>query len=479
MKKNNVIILAIVLSIPFFIALKNGNISKKTISKSTWIATTDKSRWNERFSVAVVPATPDIDIEVLVDKKAQEIDGFGGCFNEKGWEALSNLMPDKRELILSELFNQENGCKFNICRMPIGASDYAIEWYSLNETPGDFEMKNFNIDRDKKYLIPYIQAAKKINPDLKIWASPWSPPSWMKRNNNYACKQSKYNKYNGLESKEGENMFDINDKNLDAYALYFSKFIQAYKNEGIDIFMVQPQNECHSATIYPGCTWTASALGEFIRHLGPRFEQDNLNTEIWFGTMERPYIAEIDTILKNPATAKYVKGLGFQWGGRPVVLEVNAKYPAMRKMQTESQCGDGSNDWKAAVETWNLMKSYFSSGVNSYMYWNMILDDSGNSAWGWKQNAMISVFTKTKDIQFNVEFYLMKHFSYFIRKGAHRVQLSKINDNILAFENPDGQIVLVICNNTDKDRVMKIKIGDQMITPKISSQSFNTIALNL
>jgi glucosylceramidase len=92
---------------------------------------------------------------------------------------------------------------------------------------------------------------------------------------------------------------------------------------------------------------------------------------------------------------------------------------------------------------------------------------------------MISVFTKTKDIQFNVEFYLMKHFSYFIRKGAHRVQLSKINDNILAFENPDGQIVLVICNNTDKDRVMKIKIGDQMITPKISSQSFNTIALNL
>jgi glucosylceramidase len=148
-------------------------------------------------------------------------------------------------------------------------------------------------------------------------------------------------------------------------------------------------------------------------------------------------------------------------------------------MQTESECGDGSNDWKAAMHTWNLMKSYFTSGVNSYMYWNMILDDSGNSTWGWKQNAMISVFTKTKDIQFNVEFYLMKHFSYFIQKGAHRVQLSKINDNILAFENPDGQIVLVICNNTDKDRVMKIKIGDQMITPKISSQSFNTIALNL
>jgi glucosylceramidase len=452
------------------------------VDKTVWISTTSSNQWNERLGVAVLPVEGNIDIEIFPDKKAQQMDGFGGCFNEKGWEALNWITPEKRNKILDDLFNQTTGCRFSICRMPIGASDYAIKWYSLNETPGDYAMTNFSLSRDKQYLIPYIKAAQTIYPNLRIWASPWSPPTWMKRNNNYASKSSKYNKeYNsGIEGKEGQNLFIMNDSTLSAYALYFSKFCKEYKKEGIDILSVHVQNEFHSGQIFPSCPWTAGGLATFIgKYLGPRFEKDNISSEIWFGTMERPYVAEIDTILNDPYSKKYVKGVGFQWGGKPAVLEVHSRYKDLRLMQTESECGDGSNDWKAAEKTWNLMKSYIGNGVNSYIYWNMVLEESGVSTWGWKQNALITINSKNKNVKYTPEFYLMKHFSHFVENGAYRIQISKVGEDILAFQNPNGQIVIVIYNNKDSDQVMRIKIGDKMITPKLSSKSFNTFAINI
>jgi glucosylceramidase len=450
--------------------------------QNRWVSTSESKPWNERIGIAVVPSEGTPDIEIFPEKKAQVIDGFGGCFNEKGWEALSWVSPEKRNKIIDDLFNQTAGCRFNICRMPIGASDYAIKWYSHNENAGDYAMEKFSIERDKQYLLPYIKAAQAVYPELKIWASPWSPPSWMKRNNNYASKKSKYNpEYNSsIEGREGTNLFIRDDKTLSAYALYFSKFCQEYKKEGVDIVAVHVQNEFHSGQIFPSCTWTSGALADFIgKYLGPRFEQDNIPAEIWLGTMERSYVAEVDTVLNGELSKKYVKGVGFQWGGRPAVLEVRAKYKDLKLMQTESECGDGSNDWKAADYTWKLMKSYIGNGVNSYIYWNMVLEESGVSTWGWKQNALITVNFKTRNVTYTPEFYLMKHFSHFIDKGAYRVQVSKMQEDVLAFQNPDGKVIVVIYNDSDTDRTYKIKVGDKMVTPKLSSKSFNTITINI
>jgi glucosylceramidase len=466
-----------------FLALTlNRGFAGGKVEKSVWISTTSSNQWNERLGVALIPVDGNFDIEIFPDKKVQQMDGFGGCFNEKGWEALSWITPEKKNKILDDLFNQTTGCRFTICRMPIGANDYAIKWYSLNETPGDYAMENFNLARDKQYLIPYIKAAQSIYPNLRIWASPWSPPSWMKLNNNYACKPSKYNpEYKSkILGKEGMNLFNMDEKILNGYALYFSKFIQEYKKEGIEIFAIHPQNEFHSSTIYPGCTWQASSLAIFVgKYLGPRFEKDNISSQIWFGTMERPFVAEIDTILNDEYCKKYVKGVGFQWGGRPAVLEVHSKYKDLKLMQTESECGDGSNDWKAAEHTWDLMRSYIGNGVNYYIYWNMVLEESGVSTWGWEQNALVTVNSKTKNVKYTPEFYLMKHFSHFVENGAYRIQISKLGANMLAFQNPDGQIVIVVYNSEDSDQVMRIKIGDKMITPKLSSKSFNTFAINI
>ncbi len=112
---------------------------------------------------------------------AQRWQGFGGCFNELGWKALSRLDAARRENVLHELFSPAGGCGFNYCRLPIGASDYAESWYSHNEQAGDLEMKHFSLARDEQSLIPYLQAARRHQPDLTLFASPWSPPTWMKQ----------------------------------------------------------------------------------------------------------------------------------------------------------------------------------------------------------------------------------------------------------------------------------------------------------
>ena len=152
-----------------------------------WISSTVDNPWIRKSISSVHDQKSAASILVDPQKTAQTIDGFGGCFNELGWEALSSVSYAEKNDILQNLFDPTSGCKFNICRMPIGANDYAVDWYSFNETAGDYDMNHFSIARDRLRLIPYIKEAQSIRPDLKIWASPWSPPSWIKINNHYAC----------------------------------------------------------------------------------------------------------------------------------------------------------------------------------------------------------------------------------------------------------------------------------------------------
>jgi glucosylceramidase len=439
-----------------------------------WVSSSPISKWETKK--VTTPISNDIHestIQIYPDKEQQVIDGFGGCFNELGWEAVQTLTLDDQNKIFESLFDTLKGCDFNIFRMPIGANDYAVDWYSHNETMGDFEMTNFSIKRDKQRLIPYINKAKTYNPNIKIWASPWCPPSWMKTNNNYACKPDVVNDLK--EEGKGEEMqtqFIMEQKYLTAYALYFSKFIQAYQKEGIDIYAVHVQNEPNSCQNFPSSVWNPSDLGIFIGdYLGPKFVADSLETEIWLGTIERPQIERVDSVLSNKKASKYVKGVGFQWAGKGAIPEVNKKYPDLKLMQTETECGDGSNDWAAAEHTFELMKHYFNNGANSYMYWNMVLNETGKSQWGWKQNSMITVDTKSNKIAYNPEFYLMKHFSNYIDEGARKIEVS--DKNCLAFKNANS--IVLIYYNEGKASKKSFKIKDHQFSFELSENSFNTI----
>jgi glucosylceramidase len=247
--------------------------------------------------------------------------GFGGCFNELGWTSLSALSAEDRESVMHELFDPAAGARFTYCRMPIGANDYATEAYSYDETPADFELTHFSIEHDKATLVPFIQAALKQQPGLKLWASPWTPPSWMKRNNFYAEAKARPGwKDNGIREDqmghEGEDMFRLEPKYLETYARYFAKFVEAYRAEGIHVGMVMPQNEFNSAQNFPSCTWTPEGLAAFLKHLGP--EMKAIDVEVFFGTLERGNVKLLESVMNDKDAGKWVKGVGVQSGAAGV-----------------------------------------------------------------------------------------------------------------------------------------------------------------
>lgn len=443
-----------------------------------WVSTTESQKWISQPDLLLAELKADqdsYDVEILADNYLQEIKGFGACFNELGWSSLSALSEQDRNRIIDELFTPGKGANFTISRMPVGANDFSTDWYSYNETPGDFEMKNFSIANDENVLIPFIKEAQKTNPDLKIWASPWCPPLWMKYNKHYACRpDSKVNDLPGdpTTDLEGTNMFVQEDKYFEAYALYFGKFIDAYKEKGIDIYLVAPQNEPNSCQNFPSCTWTFGALANFIgKYLGP--EMAKRNVEIMCGTMERPNPALIDTVLNDPDAKKYITSVGFQWAGKGAIPDIHKRYSNLTMYQTEQECGDGKNDWKGAVYAWNLMNLYLSNGCNIYDYWNISLQKGGISRWGWAQNSLVVVDVDAKSYEYTYEYYVMKHHSHYILPGAKRLK-TEGNGNLLAFKNTDGSIVVVAGNFGNENRIVRIKLGNKVLEPVLKANSFNT-----
>jgi glucosylceramidase len=469
-------------------------------TKVAWIATSEASQWQKQNNLKVFTANTKPDVEIQLNQKQQTIEGFGACFNELGWTSLNNLPTKDREAILKELFAPNIGANFTICRMPVGANDFSRNWYSYNETDGDFDMKNFSIANDFETLIPFIKNAQKYNPALKLWASPWSPPTWMKYNKHYASRpvpdvsawsaerlktmrDSWGMDFSGISNgmkpeqtiKEGQDGFIQDEKYFKAYSLYFSKFIDAYKKQGIKIGMVMPQNEFNSDQVFPSCTWRASSLSKFISFLGPEMQKKGV--DVFFGTMERGNEKLVDTLLTDPQSKPYLKGVGFQWAGKDAIAAIHKQYPNLNLYQSEQECGNGYNDWKYCTYTWNLMKHYLNNGVKAYMYWNISLNEGGVSTWGWHQNSLVVVDTLTKTFKYNYEYYLMKHLSHFVKPGAKRLKTNGEFNNLLAFINPDKSIIVVVQNNTKKAQKVNIKIGNKSITPLLDADSFNTFTL--
>lgn len=444
----------------------------------TWVSSTSGSEWGTHRGLRLTTPEQQPDIIISNDKKLQQIDGFGACFNELGWEALLSVPEAKRTEILRDLFSKE-GMNFSWGRMPLGSNDYSLSYYSYDDVPEDFDMKNFNIDRDRYILIPYIRAAKKIRPDLKIWASPWAPPLWMKVNNHYAMGANTTVKrmLPGKTIQNNATAFRMEDAYLAAYGLYFSRFVQAYRKEGIDISLVMVQNEPVYQPHWPSCTWRPEDLAFFIgKFLGPQFERDSLATRIWLGTVNSgdPNFSRV--ILQNKEAAGYIKGIGMQWDAKWTIETVHKEFPVFPIMQTESECGNGENDWRAAEYTWSLVQRYLNNGANTYMYWNMVLDTTGTSTWGWKQNMLIAINTRTGEVQYNPEYYLMKHLSHFVQAGAHLLQTPGVKD-LLAFENPDGAIIVVFMNLELEEKKIRIGLGGKALVVSAAGKSMNTLVI--
>ena len=403
---------------------------------------------------------------VTVDptKSLQKWIGFGGTFNEAGWDALSVLNQADRERAIRLLFSASEGANFAWGRLPIGASDYAMDRYTLDDTENnapDLKMEHFSIERDKLKLIPFIKAAQAVKGDIKFWSSPWTPPPWMK---NPA-------KFDGTDVPPSGGSATFNAKmksdadTLAAYALYFAKYIEEYAKQGIAIADVSPQNEPGYATRYPSCLWDDGVLGTFVgKHLGPTLADHGLSTKVWFGTLSNDTTYPTDIMSLTADALKYTDGVTLQWNTIGRIPTILSAHPDLLIMQSEHKCGNypftvsgtpafnpekPANDHAYAVESWGYIKQWIDANSNGYSAWNMVLDVNGKNLDAqrpWPQNALLVVDRAAKQLTVTPVYYVFRHLSYFVDPGAVRVGVT--GGNAVAFKNPDGSLVTVLYSET-------------------------------
>jgi len=438
-----------------------------------WVSSTDDNSWQKMPNPSLKAAEPNTAPQVLVrtDKTDQTIDGFGGSFNELGWVALSKASKSDAKKAIQALFG-DDGAAFTLARIPIGASDFGLDGYSLAMTPEDYELKDFSIDRDREHLLPYIKAAMKVRPDLQNWASPWSPPAWMKDNNSYS---------KGSLRRE--------PKIMDTYANYFARWIEDYRAEGVNLYAVSPQNEPNILNVYPTTLWSPSQLIDFIgTYLGPTLEKKQIDIEIWLGLNGDPFNGgenpnyRLISVMEDTKASRHITGIGFQYDSRNQIALAHELYPDKKLMQSESMCFNGENSWEQAQELYRLMKRYLDGGANAYFAWNMILNETGKSTWDWAQNALITVDQNSGEVTYNGEFYVYKHFSHYVKPGAKRVMTTGNWDNRISFVNRDGTIVIVMMNDSDTEQDVSVAVeglsGGNTLQAKLPANSFNTFVVD-
>lgn len=419
------------------------------------ITTTEKKKWYTGKE------SKKSGITLTLGEKRQSIRGFGCCFSELGAIALDKLSQKDKKAVLDELFSDES-CAFNYCRTPIGASDFATDFYSYNEVDGDYQMEHFSIERDEKHLLPLILEGVSRSKNMQMFASPWCPPLWLKTIKLYN---------NGI--------FNATEENLRAYALYFRKYVEAYHEKGVPIIHVHPQNEPVSNQVFPSCVWSGELLAKFIGgYLGKALE--GTGVDIFFGTINGPetdgrwphtrYYQYLGNAMRDENARKYIKGVGYQWAGKLALSQTADDYPELELIQTESECGDGENTWTHMLYIFEMMRWYFREGASAYVYWNIALEGDSSSSWGWRQNSLVKV--DGDKYTFTPEFYLMKHFSHFVKRGAKYLTVKgEFASNCVAFENPDGKKFLVVANPCDYENTITIENKSYTLPQK----SINTI----
>jgi len=401
---------------------------------------------------------------------AQLWQGFGGTFSERAGDYFSQLSAADRAWALQLLFGRD-GLRFGYGRIPIGASDYAIDRYSLDETAGDFEMSQFSVERDKQKLIPYIQAVLGVAPHIHLWASPWSPPTWMKENAAF----------------DGGNMKE-DDATLHAFALYLTRFVQEYGKLGIPIEVIHPQKEPNLALDFPSCVWSPAGMTKLIgTHLGPMFAEQKVGAQIFLGSLSEDdhggrSQAIIDAVTSDPNGMSYVKGFGFEWEGLNLVAAVRAKnLPIWQDNHNVGNLPWGSpfsastapNDHAYAVTSWGFVRDWIKAGVNAYFTSNMILDAVGNGigAKAWPQNALL-VVDSSKKLLLTPAFHVFRHIAGFVEPGAHVVGTR--GGDALAFKNPDGSIVVVLFNSGAAKQTV-LELGQKKLKFAVPENGWATV----
>jgi len=424
---------------------------------------------------------------------AQTWDGFGGAFNELGWSVLTS--KDMQDQAIQLLFSATDGANFTWGRIPMGASDYAVSRYTLDDTgddvtpnsdqsnrpAADTSLSKFSLDRDGQKLIPYIKAALALRSDIRFWASPWTPPVWMKNGYKTAAASPPGGNAKKPSYFDGGNM-NSDAATLTAYAQYYTRFVQGYKDQGIKIEIVSPQNEPGYDQNYPSCLWDKATYTTFIgKYLGPAMS--TLGVKVMLGTLSNDSsgkdIDSANAALADATAKGFLSVVGVQWG---VLDKVNAgtTFGGLPIWASEHKCGNypwvtsaqsgppaiaaynstqAPNDQAYGVESWTYIRDAIKKGkVAAYNAWNMVLDKSGlgnDTSRDWKQDALL--VADSGKVNPTPAYYVFRHVSQYVVPGATVVGTT--GGDAVAFKNPDGSLVAVMYNSGAANSNYVVSIG--------------------
>ncbi len=433
-------------------------------------------------------------------KTFQTIIGIGGAFTESSAYVLDQLSDAKRQEVLKAYFSKE-GAAYSLMRTHINSCDFSLNSYSYADTKNDTLLTDFSIEDDMDDLIPLIKDAQNISSDgFKLLASPWTAPPWMKDNSGWKGGSLKKEFY-------------------PTWSLFFSKYIKAYQEQGIPIWGVTVENEpLGNGGQWESMIYTPQQMAEFVKHhLGPQFQKDGLDTKILIYDQNRDHLLEwASKILGDPQVADYIWGTAVHWYSStvewyPEVLDsVNRQFPDKPLMHTEG-CIDAEvpvwrDDvwyWKREATDWgydwapekdkHLHPKYVPvyryardliGGLNSWLTgwidWNIVLDDKGgpNHANNWCI-APVIVRPETDEVYYTPLYFVMKHFSKYIRPGAVRIDAAGVPDKLMltACMNPDNSIAVAVLNQQDAAQSFQLSLHDKTVAVDIPGNALQTIIL--
>jgi glucosylceramidase len=385
-------------------------------------------------------------LTIFVDDttKYQEIDGFGASVSESSAYLLKRKLTDaQRTDALRMLFDRQKGIGLSMLRQPMGASDFALQAYSYDEMPegeSDPDLKKFSIDHDRTDILPVLKEILAINPKTKVIGSPWSAPGWMKTSG--AMIQG-----------------SLLPSAYDAYARYFVKYVQAYEKEGIPIFAVTMQNEpLHVPHDYPGLGMMAREQTAFLRdHLGPAFQKAGLNTKILIFDHNWDLIDYPIRVLNDSNAARFAAGIATHcYGGSSTAQnELHQRFPDKEIWMTECSGGDWQKG-KILQQQVQLVINVTRHWAKSVILWNLALNQNHEPYLGGcttcRGEIVVDESTSPAQVRTTADYTALGHASKFVQAGARRIESNTFGQGSLedvAFQNPDGSIVLLVLNSSD------------------------------
>jgi glucosylceramidase len=430
---------------------------------------------NLAFSELKQPNERQISVFVNPDKTFQSFLGIGGAITDASAEVFAKLSIEKQQELLNAYYNKESGIGYSLMRTTIHSSDFSSASYTYIDE-GDAALKTFTIEHDRKFKIPLIKkATAAAGGKITLFASPWSPPAFMKSNKDML--------------KGGTLLPEF----FQPWATYYTKFVKAYEKEGIPIWGISVENEPMAVQTWESCVYTAEAERDFLKnYLGPTMKKEGLGDKkiiVWDHNRDL-MLQRANVIFSDPEASKYAWGMGFHWyetwaGGNPMfdnVARVHEAYPDKNLMFTEGciEKFDAKNYqlWTNGERYGTSMINDFNNGTVGWTDWNILLDEKGGpNHVGNFCFAPVHADTNTGELIYTPSYYYIGHFSKFIRPEAKRVSTAVSRSSLLStsFLNKNGKMVTVVMNQSEAAVIYNLCVGTQATEITILPNAIQTL----